>query len=69
MVADQRLGGIQLLGQMGDAQLLGRQQLDDPPAQRVAQRPGQLHRQGLGLAGLAGAAAGATVVAIWINIV
>ena len=48
MVADQRLGGLQFLGQVGDAQLLGRQQLHDPPAQRVAQRPGQLHREGLG---------------------
>ena len=49
VVTDQRLGGRQLLGEMGDAQLLGSQQLDDPPAQRVTQRPGQLHRLGGGV--------------------
>jgi hypothetical protein len=34
---------------MGDAQLLGSQQLDDPPAQRVPQRAGQFHRLGGGV--------------------
>jgi hypothetical protein len=47
VVADQRLGGLQLLGQVGDAQLLGGQQLDDAPAQRIAQGSGQLHGEGL----------------------
>ena len=47
VVADQRLGCLQFIGQVGHAQLLRGEQLHDPPAQRVAQRPGQLHRQGL----------------------
>jgi hypothetical protein len=47
VVADQRLADGQLLGQVGDAELLAGQQLHDPPAQRVAQRSGQLDRQRL----------------------
>ena len=41
-MADQRLSGLQLLGQMGDTQLLSAEQLNDPPAQWVTQRSGQL---------------------------
>src|SRR5918992_661678 len=48
VVADQRLSGGQLLGQVGNAQLLGGQQLHDAPTQRVAQGSGQLHREGFG---------------------
>jgi hypothetical protein len=46
VVADQRLAHAELLGQVGDAQLLGGQQLDDPPAQGITERPGHLQRRG-----------------------
>ena len=39
VVADQRLSNVQFFGQMGDTELLGGQQLYDPPAQRIPQRP------------------------------
>ena len=43
--ARERLRSLQRFGQVGHAQLLGREELHDAPAQRIAQRPGQLHRQ------------------------
>jgi hypothetical protein len=46
MVADQGLADTQLLGEVGDAQLLAGQQLHDPPAQRIAQGAGDLQRRG-----------------------
>jgi hypothetical protein len=58
VVADQRLRGLEFLGQVGDAQLLGREQFHDAPTQRVAQRPGQLDGEGLD----AGEGAGAMTV-------
>jgi hypothetical protein len=51
MVADQRLGGIEFLGEVSDAQLLAGQQLHDPPAQRITQRPRDLQRRGSGMSG------------------
>jgi hypothetical protein len=45
VVADQGLADSELLGQVGDAQLLAGQQLHDPPAQRIGQRPGHLQRR------------------------
>ena len=40
MVADQRLRGFELGGEVVDAELLGCQQLDDPKADRVAKGTG-----------------------------
>ena len=64
MVADQRLRGADVLGQMGDTQLLGGQQLDDAPAQRVSERPGEVDRHASELADATG---GAATVAIQIK--
>jgi hypothetical protein len=45
VVADQRLADPELLGEVGHAELLAGQQLHDPPAQRIAQRPRDLQRR------------------------
>jgi hypothetical protein len=48
---NQRLADPELLGQVGHAQLLAGQQLHDPPAQRISQRPRDLQRRGSGMSG------------------
>jgi hypothetical protein len=65
VVADQRLGGLQFLGQVGDTQLLGAEQLNDPPAQGS---PSARASSTGNASGLAARAAGATVVAIGIKV-
>ena len=39
VVADQWLANTQLLGEMGHAQLLAGEQLDNPPSQRICSPP------------------------------
>jgi hypothetical protein len=45
VVADQWLANTQLLGEMGHAQLLAGEQLDNPPSQRICQPPRNLQRR------------------------
>jgi len=40
MVGHKRLSHVQPLAEVADTQLLASQRHDDPPAQRVAERPG-----------------------------
>ncbi len=54
MVADQRLGGTELVAEMTDTELLECQQLEDAPAQWISQGAGQRSRRDDGVHGRGG---------------